>query len=180
MTALKKRLTRGAGKLLPWLLVLGVGYLAFGPREEPRGLDPGSEAPALVADRAEGAPFRLEEERGHVTALVFWATWCPACREEGPMLSHLEQRLRREGGEDTLIGISLDREDPASIERSARRLGMRYPIARSDTRTAQSFGVRVLPSVVIVDAEGRIRESLMGPASEHRIEAAIEAARQPL
>src|ERR1700742_3004643 len=68
------------------------------------GDEVGQPAPALVVQELNGQQFDLAAERGKVVMVNFWATWCPPCRKEMPMLNDFYQRYHSEGLE--LIGDS--------------------------------------------------------------------------
>src|SRR5215475_6624351 len=70
-------------------------------------VDVGQPAPALVVQELSGQSFDLAAQRGKVVVLNFWATWCPPCRNEMPVLDAFYRKYRSQGLE--LIGISVDR-----------------------------------------------------------------------
>jgi thiol-disulfide isomerase/thioredoxin len=122
-----------------------------------------------------GGTFRVGDERGHVTVLVFWATWCPACRQEGPTLSRVEARIASRG--DRVIGVSVDDAALDHVVTRARQLGLTYPIALATLRDAERWRVDTLPTLYVVAADGTIAAALTGVASEREILDAVERAR---
>ena len=169
------RLRRAIRASWPWLLLAGAFALwAFqGPSGET--LQEGVPAPALRVPWSLGGDLDLEAERGHVVVLAFWATWCPACRQEGPVLSRVREQLEPRG--DRVVGLSVDHGSVAAIGAAARRLGMTYPIAVVDREVADRFNVELLPTVYVIDPRGRITASFTGAVSEERLLAAVSAAR---
>ncbi len=140
------------------------------------GLPEGQAAPALrVPWTAAEEPFDLGAERGHVVVLAFWATWCQACRNEGPILSRVERRIARSG--DRVLGVSVDVQSLEAITQAARGFGMTYPIARGERSDTDRFGVSLLPTIIIVDKNGRVSASFAGNVSEERLLGAVERAR---
>lgn len=160
----------------PWLFLVGAFALwaaSSGSRSGPLAGEP---APALrVPWTSSEEPFDLAEQRGHVTVLAFWATWCPACRSEGPVLSRVQQRIREHG--DAVVGVSIDDAPLAAIARTARDLGMAYPIAKGSRADTDRFGVELLPTIVVVAPDGRVSESFAGTVGERRLLEAVGAAR---
>src|SRR5690606_19084133 len=106
MTAAPTRSTRQL-RVWPWLLLAASIGLRFSWGGGGSGPTAGGLAPALRAPWTEDEqPFALASRRGHVTVVAFWATWCPACRAEGPALARLHGRIAPHG--DAVVGLSLD------------------------------------------------------------------------
>jgi cytochrome c biogenesis protein CcmG/thiol:disulfide interchange protein DsbE len=137
----------------------------------------GEPAPALQVPWTAGeAPFDLSAQRGHVVVLAFWATWCPACRAEGPILSRVERRLAGSG--DQVVGVSIDNHPLPAVANAARGYGMTYPIALASRADAARFGVELLPTLVVVAPDGRVSASFAGTVSEDRLMEAVAQARR--
>lgn len=119
-------------------------------------------APAAALDRPDGAAETLA---GPAVA-VFWATWCPVCREEMPRVAALAERLA--DGPVRLIPIAVD-VGPAAAETVRRHLDAeglwRLPaLVDRDHTAAEALGLRGVPSAVFIDAEGRMRGMIEGRA----------------
>lgn len=167
-----QRLVRGA---LPWAAIAVLGGIAIAQMGGGGGPDEGELVPALEVELDDGRQFDLAAQRGHVSVVNFWGTYCPPCRAEAPVLTRAWQRLRGSG--DTLIGVAVDRAPLADVTRFARRLGMAYPIAVSPPAIMASFRVRLVPTTVIVDRHGVVARTLVGEVSDDSLASAIEAAR---
>lgn len=161
----------------PWLLLAAsMGLWLTWDGGGRSGPEAGELAPALRAPWTEGEePFDLASRRGHVTVVAFWATWCPACRSEGPALARLHERIAPEG--DAVIGVSLDEAPLEAIASAARRFGMTYPIAKSTAGDSARFRIELLPTVVVVGPDGRVARSFVGAVGESLLFEAVEAAR---
>lgn len=147
----------------------------FGSRPS-SGPQRGEPAPDLSLPwTASEEPFDLAAQRGQVTVLAFWATWCPACRAEGPALGRLHERIAPEG--DKVVAVSLDTAPLDSIASAARGFGMTGPIAKGSRDDASRFSVEVLPTIVVVDSDGRVAETFTGTVGESRLLEAVETAR---
>jgi len=167
-----QRLVRGA---LPWAAIAVLGGIAIAQMGGGGGPDEGERVPTLAVDLDDGRHFDLGAQRGHVSVVNFWGTYCPPCRAEAPVLTRVWQRLRGSG--DTLIGVAVDRAPLSDVTRFARGLGMAYPIAIGPADVLGSFRVRLVPTTVIVDRHGVVARTLVGEVSDASLWRAIEAAR---
>jgi thiol-disulfide isomerase/thioredoxin len=156
----------------PWLIGAALLFVVGRELIHGRGLPVGNDAPPLSAALDDGTRFDLAGRRGSIVLVNFWATWCPPCRQEAPVLSRAHERLRRSGG--TVVGLSMDAAPLPGVVRVARRLGMHYPIALAPPGSAESFQVDVLPTSYLVDAEGKIRWSYVGGLTDRELGSALD------
>lgn len=98
------------------------------------------------------------ELRGRPAIVHYWASWCGPCREEAPELVRLDRAL---GERARLVGVDWS-DDPGRGRAFARRHGWSFPNL-ADPRGASGNGVRGLPTTLIVDGDGRIVRTLVGP-----------------
>ena len=119
------------------------------------------------------AQFRLLDDlRGRVVLLDFWATWCAPCLVEIPRLRRLHGELEQEGL--TIVGVSLDVTDARSFASWTRRQGVTWPQVRDGRgysgELPRLFGIDALPSTILFDRQGRIAaRDLRGAALERAI-----------
>jgi thiol-disulfide isomerase/thioredoxin len=133
----------------------------------------GAPAPEVVAERVSGSdPVDLPALRGRVVLLDFWATWCGPCRRIMPELDRLHRALHAQG----LSVIGLTDERPETVRAFLARTPVTYTLARDIGRTARRFGVRAMPTLVVVDRAGHVREVVVGgdAASLARVRALVE------
>ena len=118
----------------------------------------GSAAPALVVPELDGQAFDLSALHGKVVVVNFWATWCPPCREEMPVLDAFYRRYHGQGLE--MIGLSTDRpHDRSDVIKVMQSFS--YPAAVLDDAKVNDFGPpNVLPVTFVVDRSGVIRVKL--------------------
>lgn len=118
----------------------------------------GRPAPALVATLLDGRHFDLAQERGKVTIVNFWATWCGPCRAEMPALDAFHRAFKSRGL--VLVGISVDRSaDSDRVKSVLARFG--YPGAMLDQVSANGFGVpAVIPLTYVIGRDGVLRAIL--------------------
>jgi len=126
-------------------------------------------------------PFDLAAVKTPVFLEVF-ATWCPHCQHEVPIIDTL---YRRYGSQIQFVGVSgsnvgMDRVSPesqADIANFVSRLGVAYPVAFDpDLTVAKSYLHFGYPSIVIIGTDKRIKAMLHGEVSESDLDAAITAA----
>lgn len=119
----------------------------------------GQPAPALIVKQLDGHDLDLAALRGKIVVLNFWATWCPPCRAEMPMLEAFYQKHESEGV--TVIGLSAD--DPHERKAVTRAMqGLTYPAALLIDAKPNGFGTpRALPITYIIGRDGVIRARLV-------------------
>lgn len=116
----------------------------------------------------------LEALRGKVVLVDFWATWCPPCRSELPMLNKLYSEYSGRGLE--IIGMTVDQGDPKAIAHKVAQLGLRYPAVLAGPEVQQTFGgIRVVPTKFLLDKEGKVRKFYQGVVSEKDLRDDIES-----
>jgi len=121
-----------------------------------------------------GMPLNLSDLRGKVVLLNFWATWCQPCRAEMPELNAL---YRRYGDEKDFVVVGVDlQERPEDVASFARQNNITFPLlVDHDGRvTGQGYRIRTLPASVIIDREGRIRDSWSGTLLREAMLARLE------
>ncbi len=104
-------------------------------------------------------PASIRELRGRVLVIDFWASWCRPCRAVAPRLSAWQAAYGAQGL--TVIGFT---DDPPEVAAEyAQALGMRYTIASDEGgEVTRAYGVIGLPTMVLVDKKGTIREIYLG------------------
>ena len=134
----------------------------------------GATAPDFEWTGADGQTLRLSSYRGKVVIVNFWATWCPPCRQELPVL----QRVA--ASEPDVVVLEVDLMEPGDKARSfldSLGLDRLQPVLDSDGATTRRFGVLSLPSTFFVDKDGVIRHLELTAVSEAQIRTGIKKAR---
>jgi len=110
-------------------------------------------APSLVLADIRGVEHSLEQYRGKVVVVNFWATWCPPCVEELPSLENAWQRYRQQG----LVVLAVSGEESDVVTSFLERLpsDITFPVLiDGDMKSGNRWQIRGLPTTVVVDRSG--------------------------
>jgi thiol-disulfide isomerase/thioredoxin len=140
-------------------------------------------ASRTVADRVfaarlvnpEGGTPTLEQWRGRVLVVNFWATWCAPCREEIPVFVRLQERYGARGLQ--FVGIAFDQPD--KVAAFAREFRVNYPLLLGGLDTMELLreaGNRagVLPFTLVIDRQGKVVSREPGGLKEARLEGLVQ------
>ena len=128
----------------------------------------GREAPGFVATYLDGRKFALEDLRGKVVVVDFWATWCAPCVEAMPAYDAISRAFEGEGV--VFLALSLD-EDPDLVRDFWSFPGTPMRVAMGEPKTADLWGVQGIPATFVVDKKGTVRDHHAGfdPATAERL-----------
>jgi thiol-disulfide isomerase/thioredoxin len=131
----------------------------------------GQIAPAVQATRVSGTdPVSLDGLRGRVVIVDFWATWCGPCVATMPMLDAMHRR--HHGGGLTVIGLT--EESRATVQQHLRQQPVQYTVAQDVGRTATRYGVSAIPTLVVIDRAGKVRDVIVGVPEPQRLAQVIQ------
>lgn len=143
--------------------------------EERLMLKEGSAAPDFKLPVLGGGEASLSSLKGKVVVVNFWATWCPPCLVEMPVLNELAETYRDQGVE--VLGLSLDEEGLSITKPFVEKLNVTYPIVEADRETYQAYGnVLTIPHTFVIDREGTVTKRFVNNQTKDAFEAAIKAA----
>jgi thiol-disulfide isomerase/thioredoxin len=117
-------------------------------------------APAFAHLDVQGQLWRLEDLKGRVVLINFWASWCPPCLSEMPSLQTLVDLY----GTDklTVLAVNFKQSVPV-IESFVKRTALQLPVLPDPQgQVARQWGVKVFPTTVLVGADGRLRGVVRG------------------
>lgn len=161
-----------------YILLFLVATLSFSCLQKPNkpvvyGTNIGNNAPIFSGKTPDGKDLSLEDIKGEVIILDFWASWCGPCRRENPNVVKMYNKYHNKGLE--IIGISLDKanqknrwiraiaQDRLTWQHLSNLQGWNEPIAAL-------YGVRSIPATFILDKDGVIlAKNLRGLALENKI-----------
>ncbi len=152
--------------------------LAVLPRLAPGGHDlQGKPAPdvtlPIAANGDAGARMQLSELKGQPVILDFWASWCGPCAIQAPILERVAQRYQKKG----LVVLGVNVDDPPAVARQyALQKGLSYPIVLDEGRDASGhYGVDKLPTLVVIDREGKVAAYLTALVDEASLDEIVAA-----
>jgi len=155
--------------LIRWAALVAVlfttsGWAAAGPA-----------APPLSLPDLDGANHRLEEWRGSVLVVNFWASWCPPCIHEIPDLVRFQSRYADQGL--VVVGVGVDAVRPLGNVR--RSLGINYPVLVLDEADSPALLAEwgnhdgFIPYTVVVDRDGRVHYTHRGVLDGETFDAVV-------
>ena len=156
--------------VVPVLMLLAYGFKTD-PHEIPSPLLGRPATPFSLTTFA-GTPVRLEDLRGKVVIVNFWASWCvPACYEEAPAL----ERTWREYKDKGVVVVGVDIQDKEEAARKfLAEFGHSFPNAPDPAgRVAVSYGVYGVPETFVIDRSGIVRYKQIGPLSVESLQEKI-------
>jgi cytochrome c biogenesis protein CcmG/thiol:disulfide interchange protein DsbE len=103
----------------------------------------------------------LNQFRGQVVVLNFWATWCPPCAQELPSMMDMQNQLRSRGV--VVLGVSIDVDDDA-YHRFLKQRSVNFVTVRDpEQKVAGMYGTSGWPESYIIDRQGVLRRKVVGP-----------------
>ena len=147
-------------------LVLGVGLSLFSRQSGP---DEGTLASDFDLPVVSGAAsrFQLAAHRGTPVVVEAFASWCRACRSAAPILDEAARAKR--AAPVRFVAVSVDDSAQAAAG-AARKWGIGFDVAWDDGDFAAKYEIAQLPTLVVIDREGRVQHSATGRVSRAELE----------
>jgi cytochrome c biogenesis protein CcmG/thiol:disulfide interchange protein DsbE len=133
-------------------------------------------APDFSLQGLDGELVTLSELRGQAVLVNFWASWCPPCQAEMPVMQDVYQSYRDQGF--VILAVNATSQDSASaVEAYAEENQLTFPILFDVAgSTSRSYNVFSMPTTFFVDPDGIIREVIVGgPMSETLLRTRVES-----
>lgn len=135
----------------------------------------GQAVPALTFKDLSGQEVSLAALKGKVVIVDFWATWCGPCLQEIPGYIEMQKKHGPEGL--VIVGISLDKKNPAEVKKFAEARGMNYPVVIGSFDDVEAFGgFNVIPTTFLVGRDGKILHEKSGVMEHDKYEALVKKA----
>jgi thiol-disulfide isomerase/thioredoxin len=115
----------------------------------------GAAAPTFQLDSMAGKKVNLNDFRGKVVLLNFWASWCGPCRKEMPILEQLHKQYQAKGV--TLVGVNVEPSSDDAVK-WLKGTPVSFPILFDrDSSVSKLYQVQGMPNTVILDRKGKVR-----------------------
>ncbi len=148
------------------ILVLALVALNLVPAELRAQPKVGRAAPDFRVLTTSGQRVSLENYRGYVLVLEFFATWCEPCRVSTPHLVQLKRKYGKQGLE--VLGLGVGDEGDRAIASFAHEFRINYPLAEAGDKVQSGYGIRSVPVTLVIDRNGEIAETFRGYSDEIR------------
>ena len=126
--------------------------------------------PSVNLHDAEGLEVLINDYKGKVVLLDFWATWCLPCRKELPHI----QKLHEEYADEGLVVIGVSNESPETIRKFLQKHSYTFSIlVDEESEACKALKVKSIPACFIIDEEGIVRDHLVGMQSESNLRSAL-------
>ena len=107
-----------------------------------------------------GKLWKLNDRKGKVVLLNFWATWCPPCRQETPGLVKLAAAYKDKGVE--VVGVSMDQGGPAIVQKFVMDYEIPYPILLPTPQSTLPLDISSLPTTLLIDSKRKRCKNVFG------------------
>jgi len=120
-----------------------------------QGKEMNEPAPDFTLKSRSGENLRLEDFRGQVVMLNFWASWCGPCRQEMPLMDDIYQQYKDLGF--TVLAVNVD-ENRDEAHRFLDKVPVTYPILYDpESQVSEQYNVQAMPTTVMIDRNGNAR-----------------------
>ena len=136
------------------------------------GLEAGNKAPNFILEIINGKKLSLWEFAGKKPVILnFWATWCPPCKKEMPLLQKYYEKNK---DNIEILAVNMQ-EDPALIKDWIKDFGITYTILLDPSEQAKSsYNIYAKPTTYFIDSKGIIRAKKLGQLTEEELKYNIE------
>jgi peroxiredoxin len=118
------------------------------------------DAPPFSLKNLDGKSISLSDFRGKPVLMIFWASWCPSCCEEIPVL---EKNFSGRQDQVAILLLAIDGEKEKRIRRYVQKEKISLPVLLdAREKVARAFGVTFIPVIFLIDREGAMIGKIVG------------------
>lgn len=156
------------------VLPLAVAGLLLSTQPAAAILQKGDKAPAIKLTTTSGQPVTLNNYKGYVLVMDFFATWCIPCKESIPHLNALNKKYGKQGLQ--VLGVSVDEGAERDVKTFIADRKINYPVAIAGEDLQTDYGLRSIPTVYLINKKGMVAEKFQGYSDQtgHAMEEAIK------
>lgn len=153
-------------KLIPFqkfalkTLLLAIAGLLLSTEPAAAVLQKGDKAPAIKMTTMSGQPISLNNYKGYVLVMDFFATWCIPCKESIPHMNSLNRKYGKQGLQ--ILGVSVDEGNEREVKSFIGERKISYPVAIADEDMQTEYGLRSIPTVYVINKKGMVAEKYQG------------------
>lgn len=144
--------------------MLLAGVVAFAANAEAPKIGQGDIPPDIFGKDESGQPISLESHRGKVVIVTFWATWCPYCLKELPILENIQNLVGKDRIEVIAVNWKEDRDTYRVVKR--RLKGLTLTLTSDPGRIGEAYGVNSIPHMLMIGKDGRVDSVRRGYSEE--------------
>ncbi len=106
----------------------------------------------------------MDNYRGYVLVIDFFATWCPPCNESIPHLIDINRKYGKQGLQ--ILGLSMDEDGEQIVKSFIDERRINYPVALASEQVQIDYGIVSVPVMFVIDKKGKVSEIYRGYSDE--------------
>ena len=136
-------------------------------------LSQGIQATDFTLPLLNGKKVTLQEYKGKIVILNFWASWCEPCNTEMP---HLQAFYERHQRDVEILAVNVTTKDKVTnVEKFVEKYRLTFPVLLDESGdTSTMYGAFTFPTTIIIDREGNINQEILGPMNEELLDSLIK------
>ena len=120
-----------------------------------------------------GVVHSLENYKGKVIFLNFWATWCPPCKKEMPDIENIYKEYGENKKDVVILGVNSEKEN--EVKKFLKDKGYTFPtVIDENSEVMRKYFIQAFPTSFVIDKEGNVYGYVMGGLSKEQIKQVIE------
>ena len=152
--------------------LFAIGAAQQGHADPVSGALLGAAAPDFTLETFAGEAVQLSALHGHPVVVNFWASWCPPCRSEAPILASVA-RAERAAGRAVFLGVNV-RDEAANARQFLADFSIDYANGPDPGGVETAYRGVGIPYTVFVAADGTVARTWIGPLDEQRLTTIID------